>query len=433
MPDQLIQIELRKPLARAAAILFLVLAFVWLVFVLRWYLGNTLAEYFNQDENRPDLAKLAVSLAPKDPLTHWRLGDFTEKKLPPDQITQAVSEYERAVSLSPNDYRFWMSFGRALERAGEIERAEKALRHAVALAPSYAYPHWFLGNLLLRADRYNEAFLELQKASEADPQLRPQLFNLAWQVSKDDRELLLTSVGKPAETRAQFALYLVTQKQPELGILVWRSLSETEKIMNRTSGDAIISRLLDDSKIHVAAEVWNEIAPGENYRVVLGQIQDGSFESGIKHGASSVFGWQVRSQQQVQIGMEPNAGHSGSRSLRLGFQVRSKVDSLGVRHLIPVEPNKQYEFEYYFKTAKLETAGPPIVTISDATVTGPLASSEPAPTGTNDWQRVALSFKTGPTTEAVLLTIVRAACSDTANCPMFGTVWYDDFNLKLGT
>lgn len=432
MPDQLIQLEFRKPLVRAAAILFLALAFLWMFFVLRWYLGNTLAEYFNQDDTRPDLAKLAVDLAPNDPLPHWRLGDFTEKKLPPDQIMQAVSEYERAVTLSPHDYRFWMSFGRALERAGEIERGEKALRRAVELAPSYSYPHWYLGNLLLRDDRYEEGFVELQRASEADPELRPQLFNLAWQVFKDDPESLKTAVGKAAETRAQFALHLIAQQKTDLGIPIWKSLSEVEKVRNRTSGEAIINRLMAGGKIHLAAEVWNEIAPGQNYRVAVGRIQDGGFESGIKQGASGGFGWQVKSQDQVQISIEPNVANSGSHSLRLVFRVRASVGSLGVTHLVPVEPNKQYELEYYFKTAKLESAGAPVLVITDARGSGTLALSESAPTGTNDWQRVALSFKTGPTTEAVVLTIGRAACTDTANCPMFGTIWYDDFNLKLG-
>ena len=56
-----------------------------------------------------------------------------------------------------------MSFGKALEQAGETEKAEKALREAVKLAPSYAYPRWHLGNLLIRTERYDEAFQELQR------------------------------------------------------------------------------------------------------------------------------------------------------------------------------------------------------------------------------------------------------------------------------
>ena len=37
---------------------------------------------------------------------------------------------------------------------------------------------------------------------------------------------------------------------------------------------------------------------------------------------------------------------------------------------------------------------------------------------------------TGPKAEAVLIRISRASCGDTAQCPIFGSVWYDDFDLK---
>jgi tetratricopeptide (TPR) repeat protein len=429
VPDQLVQLDFRKPVTRIAAILLLLIALVWSFFVVRWYIGNTLAEYFNPDENRPDMAQLAVSLAPNDPLTHWRLGDFTSRKLPLDQINQVVAEYEKAVSLSPNDYRYWMSLGRALEQAGEIERGEKALRRTVELAPHYAYPRWYLGNLLIRNDRYAEAFAELQRASEADPQLRPQLFNLAWQVFKDDDEGLKSSVGKSAETRAEFALYLINQKEVDRGLSVWNSLSSSDKVTNRASGEAIITSLAAAAKFHTAGEIWNSVVPGDSYRVAIGQITNGSFESDELRG-SPAFGWQLKPRQQVQITLDPNVAHSGSRSLRMVFQVRSKLDALGVTHLILVEPNKQYVLECYVKTAKLESAGVPVISIIDAGTA--IATSSPAPTGNNDWQYVNVSFTTGANTQAVLLSISRASCGDNETCPMFGSIWYDDFSLKPG-
>jgi len=88
--------------------------------------------------------------------------------------------------LSPYDYRFWMSLGTAHEQSGDPVKAELALKQAVALAPSYAYPHWFLGNLYLRNARYNEAFAELRRAAEADPDLLSQLFNLSWEIYNAD-------------------------------------------------------------------------------------------------------------------------------------------------------------------------------------------------------------------------------------------------------
>ena len=95
-----------------------------------------------------------------------------------------------------------MDLGGALEQAGEIEKAEKALRTAVKLAPAYAYPRWYLGNLLVRDGRYSEAFAELQRASDANEKFQPQLFNLAWQVNKNDFEALKASIGNTPGTRA---------------------------------------------------------------------------------------------------------------------------------------------------------------------------------------------------------------------------------------
>ena len=167
MPDQLMEFKASAPL-KAVMTLAVLLALCASWFVVRWYLGNTIAEYFQPEDYRLETAQMAVNLAPSDPLPHWRLGNLAQKELPPDQISLVVAEYEKAVSLSPSDYRFWMEFGGALEQAGDFDKAEKALREAVRLAPSYAYPRWYLGNLLLRTDRYAEGYAELQRASEAN-------------------------------------------------------------------------------------------------------------------------------------------------------------------------------------------------------------------------------------------------------------------------
>jgi tetratricopeptide (TPR) repeat protein len=430
VPEQIIYIDSRKALPRVSAIALIVLSLVWSVFLVRWYLGNTLAEYFNPDANGAEMARLAVSLAPNDPLTRWRLGDFTEKRLPPDQIAEAVSEYEKAASLSPNDYRFWMAFGRALEQAGDNTRAEKALRRAVELAPSYSYPRWYLGNLLLRSQRYQEAFAELQRASEADPDLRPQLFNLAWEVYKDDAESLKTAAGSTATARAQFSQYVIGRGRVEDGLKLWSALADAEKRSNLATAHAIIANLVGSFRYHQALAVWNDIAPEQTSRATIGEILDGGFETGMAHGPNSIFGWQVQSQRQAQIGIDPNQAHTGNRSLRIVFQVRSNLEPLNLSQLIPVAPNTEYVFECYLKTQKLESAGPPVLTIVNPVDGGTLASSPSAPTGDNDWQRVELSFKTGPTSEAITLKIGRGSCGDNTVCPMFGTIWYDDFYLK---
>lgn len=431
MAQEVIHISVRKMPVRILLLLLLLVAVAWSYFVLRWYIGNTLAEYFNPNENNIQIAQMAVSMAPDDPLTHWRIAQVSQKLLPLDQQALSIVEYEKAVSLSPNDYRLWMSLGTAHGRAGDPARAEQALRRAVELAPSYAYPRWYLGNLLLRNARYDEAFTELGLAAAADPELQPQQFNLIWQVYSTDPEGLQNAVGPTALARAKFALYLLNQTRFEDGLRLWNSLSTDEQRANKETAEAIIASLNAAYRFHDAAKVWNEITT-EKYQAQVGRIFDGSFEEPVAYGPETVFGWQVKNAPQMQIAIDPGRGHLGDRSLRLAFQVRGNLEAINVSQLVPVAPNTEYDFECFVKTEKLETGAAPQVQIVDPVNGGALASSSMAPGGTNEWTPINLSFKAGEKTEAVFLKIVRISCArdETPICPIYGTIWYDDFSFK---
>src|SRR5688572_9376288 len=432
MPGELVHVDVRKPVVRVVLILLLLGATVWSYFAVRWYIGNTLAEYFNPAPTDFKVAQMAVEFAPKDPLTHWRLAQVSQKLLPLDQQAHAIAEYERAVSLSPNDYRFWMALGTAQEQIGASAKGEQALRRAVALAPSYAYPRWYLGNLLLRSGRYEEAFRELRLAGEADEQLEPQQFSFLWAIYGDNLEALTAAMGEGSPRRARFALYQMQQQRPEDGLRMWGSLSVEEKKSNRHIADAMIANLLSLLRFHDATKVWNDIAMNERYRLETGKVFDGSFEESISYGADMPFGWQVKDAPQLQIGIDPTKARNGSRSLRIVFQVRANLEALNISQLIPVIPNSEYELEFYLRTEKLETGSAPMIQIFDGTDGGGLASSPQAPSGSTPWTRVSVQFKTGSKTEAVILRFVRLSCSDdeTPICPIFGSVWYDDFSIQ---
>jgi hypothetical protein len=299
----------------------------------------------------------------------------------------------------------------------------------VKLAPSYSYPSWHLGNLLLREGRYPEAFAELYRASETNNELRPQLFNLAWQINKDDFEALLASIGKGAETRVQFSQYLSSRGRFDEGLRVWNTLSEPEKKLNQAAGQTMIESLIKAKRFHQAAEIWNS-GTGAVIRAEPGHIIDGGFEENVNLAQGGVFSWQYESALQAQTSVDSDVARTGGKSFRITFQVRTKLQNLNVSQLVPVQPNSQYDLEYYLKTEKLLSAATPIIVVLDGGDETTLASSEPAPNGDHDWQRFSLSFKTGAKTEAVRLKISPTSCADSSVCPIFGMVWYDDFNLK---
>jgi len=430
MPQELIKVNTRSMAVKLLLIVLLLAAATWSYFVVRWYIGNTLAEYFDPEGNNLRVVEMAESLAPADPLTHWRVAQVQQKSLPLDQQAQSLVEYERAVSLSPNDYRFWMALGTASEQAGDTAKAERALKQAVALAPAYAYPRWYLGNLFLRTGRYDEAFVELRRASEADAEFQPQQFNLIWEIYGSDPAALSKAVGESAAARARFAQYLLGRQKFEEGLRLWDPLSSDEKRANRQTGDEMVNTLVNSFRYHDAMRVWNDITANERYRIELGRIFDGGFEEVA--APESVFAWQVKALPQLQIGLDQDKSHNGATSLRLVFHVRSNIENINISQIVPVAANTEYDLEFYVASEKLETGSPPVVQVLDPTTSAVIVSSPPASNGNSDWTRVPLSFKTGDKTEAVLIRIARPSCGtqEAPVCPIFGSVWYDDFSLQ---
>ena len=433
MSQEIIEVSTRSWTIRVLMILLLVAAAIWSWFVISWYVGNMLAETMTGvGERDVELAQTAVSLAPSDPLTHWRLANLTQLKSPAN-INDAIPQYEHAVSLSPNDYRFWMTLGIALEQAGHTEQAKAALQRAVSLAPAYAQSHWYLGNLLLRSGSYDEAFVELNIASTANYELRPQFYTMLSAIYGSDFEAATKAIGDKPGPRADFALYLMKRGKFEDGLRLWSTLSPAQRAENKAIADLIISLLIQAQQYYQALEIWNDVAPSPQSRAAIGRILDGGFEDLSGYGPEMVFAWQVKTPPQLQISVDPSIAHSGRRSLRIVFQVRSSLTSLGTTQLIPVAPNTQYEFEFYSKSQNLESGSTPFVEITDAATAKALVTSDSAPNGNSNWQRVGVTFKTPADCWAITVALKRGVCPDTDLCPIFGTLWYDDFNLKPGS
>jgi thioredoxin-like negative regulator of GroEL len=430
--DQLKFIDVRTPLARALLLLPVMLVLVCSWYALRWYMGNTIVEYApSLEEGALETARTGLSLAPDDPLAHWTVAGLEKRSLDPLLLPEAVS-------LSPNDYRLWMDLGMAREQAGDTEGGEKALRRAVELAPSYADPRWFLGNLLLRAGRPEEAFAELRLAGEANPATyRSQIFNLAWQVFNGDAVELRRAVGESVEARGALASLMAGRGRIDDALNLWSSLSQEEKGRQHDVGLGLMSALVAAKRYRAAQGLFRDLSADGGAGVEVGQFQNGGFESEMTGAggaaAANPFGWQVKSVPQAQIALDPRHRHAGARSLRVTFNAPDAFNFDNLSQLVVVEPSTQYRLECYVRTEELKSAGAPIIEIVDSTDGSVIASSSPLPVGKNDWQPLTVDFKTASKTEAVTVRTGRAPCSmEGSVCPIFGTIWYDDFNLQRG-
>jgi len=106
------------------------------------------------------------------------------------------------------------------------------------------------------------------------------------------------------------------------------------------------------------------------------------------------------------------------------------VDFRNVWQVVAVEPGARYRLSFFVKTEELRSAATLSLMVSEpATPDTSLGATAPLAQGTQDWQPVSFEFTTGPKTEAVLVRIVRVYCAEGV-CPIYGKIWYDDFNFE---
>ena len=422
-----IEVSLPGP-ARLLLLIPAILAIVVGVFVLRWQVGATVSEVVTVGEApNLELARVAARWAPDDPFVHWRLGVAAKRNFTASSIDETLRELETAVRLSPNDFRYWEEFGRALETAGDRAAAEKALRRAIDLAPNYYYPHWRLGNLLLRSNRYEEAFQHLFRAAQANEQLWPQVINLAWQAYDGDVERIAREASKDPQVRILFATYLVGLKRYDDALRLWKTLTPDVRTKVAASGRNLRKAFLDARQFRAALELHRDLEPPDVAVPEPEILSNGGFEDFITIPVIRPFGWSITSNVQAQISII-NEGHAGRRSLQIVLSAANRLERINAWQTIVVQPNTQYHLEFYARTERLSSASTPVVIIADGETGQSITNSAALPTGTNGWQKYSVDFTTR-NSDGITILIGCPPCPVGNVCPIFGTVWYDDFNL----
>ena len=164
-------------------------AIVVCLFVIRtaatFGLSRLLATYSLSARNL-NAAKKAVELAPRDAEAHFANAVVLGMS---DRPEQSVTELEQALALRPADYTLWQQLGLLRDQTGDPAAAIAAFDEAVKRAPFYSQPRWNRGNVLLRSGQYEAAFIDLNQAAQSNPELIPNLLDLAWGLSKGDVKL----------------------------------------------------------------------------------------------------------------------------------------------------------------------------------------------------------------------------------------------------
>lgn len=370
-------------------------------------------------------ADKAVSLAPADPESHYTRGALFSNLGQPDI---ALKEIERAVSLRPRDYYLWLQLGMVRDQLEDQVGALADLDEAARLAPYYSQPRWQRGNLLFRMGRTQEAFADLRHAASSEPNLLPNLIDLAWSASAQDAAVTerILSFDSSSTHMALAQFYAARGKATE-ALAQYRAVGSPAEKDRRE----LVRQLIRMAAFREAFQIWSsrEASAGEKSPLPVA-VYDGGFEGPLNLNEAG-FGWRVaRGLGGLNMSVDSGQPHTGAKSLRLEFKGNTSTATDLLSQLLVLEPATRYQVNFAARTREIVTGGPLVLTIAEATGDKHLlARSMPLRQGSNNWETYTVDFSTTASTGAVLVTIQRESCTSSP-CPIFGVIWFDSFSIQ---
>ena len=427
MPLKIITIE--PKLARLCLIVAALLCLVTAWFFVKWNFANMVASRL--DIERPESKIVAgdlIGMAPSDPQTHYTAAVLFEKTFDAADLTRSLTEYETATALSPNNYLMWLNLGRVRNLNGDTDGADAAYSYAMVLAPNYAYVQWLYGNFMIRQGKTNEGFALIAKAAASNPEYSQSAVQTALQIFDQDVEQVRHALGDGDQTNSALAVALAGQKHFDQAIDAWSKLGVADRNAKfKKLGETLVGQLAEAKKYQLAARVAGDLLNADEEKPVVGQIENGGFENGVKLRNAGLFEWQIVEGGQPQIGLSEDQKRSGKYSLFLAFNSLETAAFRTVSETVAVVPEAEYEFEVYYKS-DVKTAAKLKWEIAEAATATTIASTPPM-TAVGDWISLKTTFKVPAGNDGVIIRFVREGCIGPA-CPTNGKVLFDDISIK---
>lgn len=418
---QISKITNNKKMYRIIIIVLALAGTVYFSFVFIWYFAHTISS----QTQYTDLAESLAAISPDDPQTHFAAAVLLEKTFLREDLQKSLVEYQKTASLTPENYIVWINLGKAYERDGNQELAEKSFRKAEQLAPHYAEIKWAVGNYLLRNGKRDEGLNKIKIAAETREYFIKPYFSLLWQNLEGDVQKSTAVIGDSPVLKSAFSVFLANEKRFDQSFEMWNSLPENERQTTfKSDGESIYALFISDKRFLQALEIKSQIEQQKDYQI--GKITNGSFENDIRAKNNGLFEWLILDGFHPQIGIDDKEKISGSKSLVFIFNSDDGKEFRSLSQIVAVQPGQKYELQFGYKsniktnsTVKFE-----ILNAYDGTV---ITSTEPIKT-VSDWIMQKISFQVPQNTQGITIRLIRDSCPSSI-CPISGKVWFDDFSL----
>lgn len=367
----------------------------------------------------------AAEWEPTNAQNWYRLGRY--RKLDPENtdVPLAISYFRRAVELDPNRASYWLDLAEAYEIIGDVGNAENAFRWAERDHPISSDVNWRYGNFLLRQNRLEESFRQIQRAVSSDPKITPLAVSICWRRSHDIDQILSFALPPTAQVYWGAIAYFVSAREPVVAMAVWKRLVAEKPSFPLSNAFPLLELLISSGHVDEARVVWQGACSAAGIaleRAGGSLIWDGGFEREFLNGG---FAWRYRPIAGAAMSLDEEVAHSGRRSLRVVFNGTANVGFENIWQYVAVQPNTRYRFSSYIRTEEITTDRGIRFEISGDGMPNQVT---PNVVGTQPWALEPVEFTTGADTR-LLRIILRRETSDKLGNKIRGTVWVDDVSL----
>ncbi len=357
----------------------------------------------------------AARLTPQNPHIHRLLARYylTDPNNP--DFDRALYNADRAVTLSPQDYRNLLVKAEVLEVLGDKLGAEALIQKALELAPNYFAPNWQMANILIRQGKIQQSAPYFRVSLQAHPEQTKRYLEIFSQLGGGNVALMRSLLPDTPVARNHLLIFLMEQKDYLGAAAQWKTMPVQER--EGYLGRSILTNLLKNGHYHEGFQFWKELTG--RFEAEPG-LRNGRFEEQISEDGYE-FDWKFTDYKGVRL--ERDSAPTGF-SLKLSY---SDLGNSSFEHLtqsVLVKPNSSYLLRFKAKAEKLSSDVLPQIEI----VAGSTLTSLPIERGSYDWQEYTIPFSTNQNS-LITVKLIRKQCP-APPCPILGQLWLSDFSLQ---
>jgi Tetratricopeptide repeat len=393
-----------------ATLAFRACVLVVCVFAIYFALRQAVAAWYFRDD-LPQGVETAAKWDPANPQyadTLANLLHFYSENPDPNRI---VALCETATRLSPNDAHYWADLGSAYDWAGRPQDAIRAFERARELFPNSPDINWRLANFYARANRAMQALPLLRNVLLAGGVQDKQAFLLVSRTGVSSEAVMTKMLPSRASAFVGYLNFELDAGNVRDADNVWAGLLKSGLPFKIEDPFFYIDALIRGRNTAAAAAVWRELAARfpEEIRSRTSPpnlITNGNFDFPILNGG---FDWRVNPVAGTTVRINSTGRRDGGGSLQLDFDGTRNITYGDTFEFVQVRPNTPYEFSAELRSQGITTESGCRFQIYDQQEMPRLFLTTRNVTGDSDWTKQDISFQTGPSTNLIVVQIVRPA------------------------